>query len=242
MILEVRNLTVWYGSLRALNRISFKVEKGECVALLGPNGAGKTTALRAVAGVLKDYGGRIEEGEILFKDKSIKGTPPYELVKMGICYVPQGRRVFPTLSVRENLEMGGYIIKRPSVLKENLKKVFELFPVLKKRQKQKAGTLSGGEQQMLALARTLMVNPDLLLLDEPLLGLSPNYIKKVMEKIKEIQKIGVSIIVVEHNIKFILKYIEHIFLLSRGKVLINDDADALINNDKLKQIFMDLDN
>ncbi len=218
MILEVKNLTVWYGSLRALDRVSFKVGKGESIAILGPNGAGKTTALRAVVGVLKDYRGKIEKGEILFKGKSIKGIPPYELVRMGVCYVPQGRRVFPSLSVRENLEIGGYIVDRPSVLKENLEKVFELFPVLKERQKQKAGTLSGGEQQILAIARALMVNPELLLLDEPLLGLSPNYIKEVMEIVKNIQKLGISTIIVEHNAKIVFKYVDKVYILKEGKI------------------------
>ncbi|RKZ19299.1 ABC transporter ATP-binding protein [Candidatus Aerophobetes bacterium] len=236
MILEVRDLTVWYGSLMALNKVSFNVNKGESVALLGPNGAGKTTALRAIIGVLKDYKGRIKEGEILYKGESIKGLPPYELVRMGICYVPQGRRIFPNLSVKENLEMGGYIIEKFSILKGNLEKVFELFPVLKKRQKQKAATLSGGEQQILAIARALMVNPELLLLDEPLLGLSPNYIKEVMEKVKEIQKTGVSVVIVEHNAKAVLKYVKRIYLFSMGEVILQDSADILTKDGRIHQI------
>ncbi len=236
MILEVKNLTVWYGSLRALNKVSFKVEKGESVALLGPNGAGKTTALRAIVGVLKDYGGRIEEGEILFKGKSIRETPPYELVKIGICYVPQGRRVFPTLTVKENLEMGGYVLEDSSVLKKNMEKVFELFPVLKERQNQRAGTLSGGEQQMLAIARALMVNPELLLLDEPLLGLSPNYIKEVMEKLKEIQQAGVSVVIVEHNAKTVLKYVDRVYVLVMGEVVLQDRANILTKDGRIQSI------
>ena len=187
MILEVKDLTVWYGSIRALNKVSFEVDKGESVALIGPNGAGKSTALRAITGILSLYGGRIENGEIFLKGKSIKGIPPYKLVKKGISLVPQERRIFPTLTVKENLEMGGYIIK-PSLLKKKIEEVFELFPILRERQKQKAGTLSGGEQQILAIGRALVMDPELLLLDEPLLGLSPNYIKEVMEKLKEIQK------------------------------------------------------
>jgi len=187
LILEVKDLTVWYGSIRALNKVSFEVDKGESVALIGPNGAGKSTALRAITGILSLYGGRIENGEIFLKGKSIKGIPPYKLVKKGISLVPQERRIFPTLTVKENLEMGGYIIK-PSLLKKKIEEVFELFPILRERQKQKAGTLSGGEQQILAIGRALVMDPELLLLDEPLLGLSPNYIKEVMEKLKEIQK------------------------------------------------------
>jgi len=238
LILEVKNLTVWYGSIRALNNVSFGVDKGESIALLGPNGAGKTTALRAIIGILKDYGGRIEKGEILFEGKSIKGISPYELVKRGVCFVPQGRRVFPSITVRENLEMGGYIIKNPLVLKKNLEEVFELFPILKERQKQKAGTLSGGEQQMLAIARALMVKPKLLLLDEPLLGLSPNYIREVMEKIKLICKNGTSVIIVEHNAKTVAKYVDRIYLFAMGETLLKGKPEEIIHNEIFRNNFI----
>jgi len=200
------------------------------VALLGPNGAGKTTALRAVVGILKDYGGKIKKGEILFEGRSIKGIPPYELIRKGICLVPQGRRVFSSMTVKENLEMGGYIIEELSLLKRNLERVFEIFPILRERQNQKAGTLSGGEQQILAIARALVINPKLLLLDEPLLGLSPNYIREVMEKVKTIQRRGTSIVIVEHNIKAIAKYVDRAYLFAMGEVLLEGKPEELINN------------
>ena len=200
------------------------------MALLGPNGAGKTTALRAVVGILKDYGGKIKKGEILFEGRSIKGIPPYELIRKGICLVPQGRRVFSSMTVKENLEMGGYIIEELSLLKRNLERVFEIFPILRERQNQKAGTLSGGEQQILAIARALVINPKLLLLDEPLLGLSPNYIREVMEKVKTIQRRGTSIVIVEHNIKAIAKYVDRAYLFAMGEVLLEGKPEELINN------------
>ena len=219
MILEVRNLHVSYGSLKVLRGVNFHVGKGEFVALLGPNGAGKTTVLRAIVGTIREYGGRIDEGNILFEGKSIKGLPPYVLVRRGIGYVPQGRRVFPTLTVKENLEMGGFTIKDKSALKNRINEVFELFPILREREKQQAGTLSGGEQQMLSIARALVLDPRLLILDEPLLGLSPNYIKEVMEKIKQIQeKKNVSMLMIEHNAKIVMKYANRIYTLYEGKV------------------------
>jgi branched-chain amino acid transport system ATP-binding protein len=213
-----------------LDNVSFGVGEGESVALLGPNGAGKTTALRAVVGILKDYGGKIKKGEILFEGRSIKGIPPYELIRKGICLVPQGRRVFSSMTVKENLEMGGYIIEELSLLKRNLERVFEIFPILRERQNQKAGTLSGGEQQILAIARALVINPKLLLLDEPLLGLSPNYIREVMEKVKTIQRRGTSIVIVEHNIKAIAKYVDRAYLFAMGEVLLEGKPEELINN------------
>ena len=213
-----------------MDNVSFGVGEGESVALLGPNGAGKTTALRAVVGILKDYGGKIKKGEILFEGRSIKGIPPYELIRKGICLVPQGRRVFSSMTVKENLEMGGYIIEELSLLKRNLERVFEIFPILRERQNQKAGTLSGGEQQILAIARALVINPKLLLLDEPLLGLSPNYIREVMEKVKTIQRRGTSIVIVEHNIKAIAKYVDRAYLFAMGEVLLEGKPEELINN------------
>ncbi len=236
MLLEVRNLTVWYGALRAVHGVNFEVYPGESVALLGPNGAGKTTVLRAIVGVLPDFRGRIEQGEILFQGSPITGTPTHELVKRGIGYVPQGKRVFPNMTVKENLEMGGFVLRDPAVLKRNLQRVFHLFPILQERQKQRARTLSGGEQQMLAIARALMVTPKILLLDEPLLGLSPNYIKEVMEKVQQIQREGVGVVIVEHNAKVVLNYVDRVYVLAMGEVVLQGPAQALAKSEKLHQI------
>lgn len=203
MLLEVKNLTVYYDSVLALDNISLNVNEGEIVAMIGPNGAGKSTVLKAICGLLSATGGEIKGGDVLFKGESIKGRQPYQLVEKGICLVPEGRRVFTSMTVLENLEMGAFTIKQSSVignqLSERLNKVFELFPVLKERQKQRSGTLSGGEQQMLAIGRALMLKPKLLLLDEPSLGLSPNHVETVFEKIKEINKDGTTILIVEQN-------------------------------------------
>jgi branched-chain amino acid transport system ATP-binding protein len=184
-ILQVQNLTVYYGTVKALEDVSFKVDEGEIVAMIGPNGAGKSTALKAVSGLLEETGGKIERGEILFEGKNIKGLRTDELVIKGISLVPEGRRVFPTMTVSENLEMGAYTVAsgQGSVLRERVEKVFELFPLLRDRVEQKAGTLSSGEQQMLAIGRALMLKPKLLLADEPSLGLSPNFVDMIFDKL-----------------------------------------------------------
>jgi branched-chain amino acid transport system ATP-binding protein len=200
-ILQVQNLTVYYGTVKALEDVSFKVDEGEIVAMIGPNGAGKSTALKAVSGLLEATGGDIESGEILFEGKGIKGLRTDELVNKGISLVPEGRRVFPTMTVSENLEMGAYTVARGqgSGVRERVEKVFELFPLLRDRVEQKAGTLSSGEQQMLAIGRALMLKPKLLLADEPSLGLSPNFVDMIFDKLIEINKNGTSILLVEQN-------------------------------------------
>ncbi len=238
MLLEVKDITVWYGTLKALDGVSFYVDRGEMVAIVGPNGAGKSTALRTVVGILKDYGGMLEKGDIIFKGKSIRNTPPYELVRLGISYVPQGRRVFPSLTVEENLDIGGYTLDNGRIVKERMRKVFEIFPILEERRKQRAGTLSGGEQQILAIARALMIKPELLILDEPLLGLSPNYIKEVMEKLKQIKEEGIGVLVVEHNIKTILKYADRIYVLKMGRIAFEGSVSKFMEENKnIDEIF-----
>ena len=183
MLLKVKNLQVFYGSVLALDDVSFEVGEGEIVSMIGPNGAGKSTSLKAVVGILDAYDGHISKGEIQFKGKSITGLRTDELVKLGISLVPEGRRVFSSMTVKENVEMGAFIKDKDYSLEDNIARVLDVFPQLKDRVSQSAGTLSGGEQQMLALGRALMIQPKLLLADEPSLGLSPNYVEIIFEKL-----------------------------------------------------------
>jgi len=231
-LLEVKNLTVYYGSVLALDDISLSVNGGEIVAMIGPNGAGKSTALKAICGLVKST-----SGEILFQGEDINGNQPYQLVEKGLCLVPEGRRVFTSMTVLENLEMGAYT-RNDKNIQEDIDRVFTLFPVLKKRQKQRAGTLSSGEQQMLAIGRALMLRPKLLLLDEPSLGLSPNYMETVFEKIKEINKEGTTILLVEQNARMALEYADRGYVFKIGKIAFEDNAKNLLENDEVKQSFL----
>ncbi len=237
-ILGVQNLTVHYGTVQALNNISLEVKRGEIVAMIGPNGAGKSTALKAICGLLKATDGEIKTGDIIFNGESIKNVPTYELVKRGLCLVPEERRVFPSMSVKENLEMGGFIRNDKKAVKEAMEKVFTLFPFLKERQKQKAGTLSSGEQQMLAMGRALMLKPELLLLDEPSLGLSPNYVEIVFEKIKEINQNGTTILLVEQNARMALEYAHRAYVFKIGEIAFSDKTEVLLQNDQIKKSFL----
>jgi branched-chain amino acid transport system ATP-binding protein len=233
MLLEVRNLTVYYDTVLALEDISLSIKEGEIVAMIGPNGAGKSTALKAICGLVKP-----KSGEILFRGESINGNQPYQLVKKGLCLVPEGRRVFASMSVLENLEMGAYTRSNRKELQEYIDKVFNLFPVLKERQKQRAGTLSSGEQQMLAIGRALMLRPKLLLLDEPSIGLSPNYVDTVFEKIKEINKEGTTILLVEQNARMAFEYADRGYVFEIGKIAFEDKAKNLLENDKVRKSFL----
>ncbi|MDI6729860.1 MAG: ABC transporter ATP-binding protein [Thermodesulfovibrionales bacterium] len=239
MLLEVRNLTVYYGTVQALNNISLHVNEGEIIAMIGPNGCGKSTALNAICGVLKSLGGEIKSGEIVFEGETINGMLPHELVKKGLCIVPEGRRIFPTMTVMENLEMGGYTANDKRTIKETMEKVFQLFHVLKERRKQKAGTLSSGEQQMLAIGRALMLQPKLLLLDEPSLGLSPNYIEAVFEKIKEINKNGTSILLVEQNAQVALETCHRGYVFEIGSIALEGEKEILLKNERMKRLFLE---
>jgi len=240
-MLEVKNITVYYGNVLALNNVSISVLKNEIVALIGPNGAGKSTVLKAISGLIIP-----RSGEILFQGEKINGLQPYELVKKGLCLVPEGRRIFYSMSVLENLEMGAFTLNKEfindvlksSIIKERLEKVYELFPVLKDRQKQRAGTLSTGEQQMLAIGRALMLKPKLLLLDEPSLGLSPNYVEILFEKIKEINKDGVTILLVEQNARMALEISYRSYVFEIGKIALMDKSSNLIENEEIKRIFL----
>jgi branched-chain amino acid transport system ATP-binding protein len=246
VFLEVRNLTAYYDSVLALDDISFTLGEGEIVAMIGPNGAGKSTALKAICGLLKP-----RSGEVLFRGENINGKQPYQLVEKGLCLVPEGRRVFASMTVLENLEMGAYTVsssqwpvasrknRKPKVdIKQLVEKIFGLFPVLKGRQKQRAGTLSSGEQQMLAVGRALMLEPKLLLLDEPSLGLSPNYVDILFERIKEINRDGTAILLVEQNARMALEYADRGYVFEIGKIAFQDEAKNLLENDEVRKSFL----
>ncbi|MBU4179889.1 MAG: ABC transporter ATP-binding protein [Proteobacteria bacterium] len=222
------------------------VSEGEIVAMIGPNGAGKSTALKAICGLLNP-----RSGEVLFQGENINGKQPYQLVEKGLCLVPEGRRVFTSMTVLENLEMGAYTVssaqwsvvsrknRQPKVdIRQLVEKVFSLFPVLKERQKQKSGTLSSGEQQMLAIGRALMLKPKLLLLDEPSLGLSPNYVDMVFERIKEINSEGTAILIVEQNARMALEYADRGYVFEIGKIAFEDKAKNLLENDEVRKSFL----
>lgn len=238
MLLEVKNLTVCYGKVKALENVSFNVNEGEIVAMIGPNGAGKSTSLKAVSGVLEAAGGHIESGEVLFEGESIRGFRTDELVKKGLSLVPEGRRVFPTMTVIENLEMGAYIRNDKGSIKEDIENIFTFFPKLKERMKQKAGTLSSGEQQMLALGRALMLKPKLLLADEPSLGLSPNFVDTIFDKLIEINKNGTSILLVEQNAQMALEVCHRGYVFEVGSIALEGKKEVLIENEKVKKVFL----
>jgi len=233
VFLEVKNLTVHYDTVLALDNISLTLSEREIVAMIGPNGTGKSTALKAICGLLKP-----KSGEVLFQGENINGKQPYQLVEKGLCLVPEGRRVFNSMTVSENLEMGAYIRSNKKTVRQDIDKVFVLFPVLKERRKQKAGTLSSGEQQMLAIGRSLMLEPKLLLLDEPSLGLSPNYVDTVFEKIKEINADGTAILLVEQNARMALEYANRGYVFEIGKIAFQDKAKSLLENDEVRKSFL----
>jgi len=234
-ILEIANLSVNYGTVRALENASFYVNEGEIVAMIGPNGAGKSTALKAICGLIA-----INSGEIKYQGKPIKGMTPDRLVKKGLSLVPEGRHIFPTMTVLENLEMGAYTIpqKEKLLIRERLENVFQLFPILRERRNQKAGTLSTGEQQMLAIGRALMLKPSLLLLDEPSSGLSPNYIEIVFEKLKQINKAGTSILLVEQNVLKALEICHRGYVFDIGTIALDGSRESLIKDERIRKILV----
>ena len=233
-MLELKDLTVNYGAITALHGISLSVPDGKIVTLIGANGAGKTTALKTISGLLKP-----KSGEILYSGKNIAGQPPHQIVKLGLSHVPEGRMIFANLTVMENLQLGAYLQKDKQVIRRELENVFSLFPRLKERDKQIAGTLSGGEQQMLAIGRALMSRPKFLMLDEPSLGLAPLLVKTIFEKIVEINhQQGITILLVEQNANLALE-ISHLgYVLETGKVAVQGDATALRQNPQVKSAYL----
>jgi len=232
-LLKLENVHVHYGGVKALDGASVSIDEGEIVALMGPNGAGKSTILKAIFGLAP-----IDSGQVLWEGQPFKPVS-YEVVERGVSFVPQGRRVFRHLTVLENLEIGGFNIKSSADRRERIKSVLELFPVLKTKLKAKSGTLSGGQQQMLAIARGLMPDPKVLLLDEPSLGLAPKIVKEVFEKIREInERRKTAIFVVEHNLKSLLEITKRAYVLDKGKIYAEGNPKELIENNILEKVFL----
>jgi branched-chain amino acid transport system ATP-binding protein len=232
-LLEIKNLSVFYDSIQALRGISLKVDKGSIVCLIGANGAGKSTVLRAVSGIK-----RPSDGEIFFKGQNITALAPHELVRMGIVQCPEGRGVFPNLTVDENLDLGAYVRHDWAEIQKDLERVYDLFPRLKERSGQMAGTLSGGEQQMLAIGRALMARPQLLLLDEPSLGLAPQVIELIFETIEKINREGTTILLVEQNAQLALEASRTAYVLETGAIILEGDAAKVLENPKVKQAYL----
>lgn len=232
-LLEIENVHTYYGQIHALKGVSIIVEKGEIVTLIGANGAGKSTMLKTTSGLL-----RPKQGSIRFGDEELIGLPPHEIVARGVVQVPEGRRVFGRLTVRENLEMGAFAITDQKLIKKNMERVFGLFPKLKERQGQVAGTLSGGEQQMLATGRALMASPRLLLLDEPSMGLAPILVDSIFETIHKLFEEGTTILLVEQNARMALQVASRGYVLQSGVVVLGDCAKNLQQNEMVRKAYL----
>ena len=232
-MLEVKDLNVYYGAIHAIKNISFEVNEGEIITLIGANGAGKTTTLHAVSGLLKP-----KSGSIHFCGKEITHTDAYKIPKLGLAQVPEGRRVFANMTVMENLEMGAYIRNGKENLNEEYERIFERLPRLKERRKQAAGTLSGGEQQMLAIGRALMSKPKMLLLDEPSMGLSTILVQEIFSIIQDVNKTGVTVLLVEQNAKMALNIANRAYVLETGQVVMSGDAKELSNNEQVRKAYL----
>jgi branched-chain amino acid transport system ATP-binding protein len=233
MLLELDNVKTYYGNIRALKGISLKVDEGEIVCLIGSNGAGKSTTLMTISGVLTPL-----EGEVVYQGQSIVAMRPDHIVQLGICQVPEGRMIFPMLTVMENLELGAYLRKDHGGMKEDFKQVFNLFPILRERLKQFGGTLSGGEQQMLAIGRALMARPKILLLDEPSLGLAPILVDTIFDIIRQINNMGTTILLVEQNAQLALQFSHRGYALETGKIALAGTSDQLLKNDMVKKAYL----
>lgn len=232
-ILHVEDLNVYYGSIHAVKGISFDVEEGEIVTLIGANGAGKSTTLNTVAGLLKP-----REGKVEFEEESLLGIPPHKIVSRGMALCPEGRRVFLQMSVRDNLEMGAFTRTDSAEVADSLEMVFERFPRLKEREGQSAGTLSGGEQQMLAMGRALMSKPRLLMLDEPSMGLAPILVQEIFNIIKALHDTGTTVLLVEQNARMALSIADRAYVLETGKVSMSGNAADLANDERVKQAYL----
>ena len=232
-ILEVKGLEVYYGVIQAIKGISFEVNQGEIIALIGANGAGKTTTLQTITGLIPS-----KAGTITYEGKDITKIPGYKLVGMGIAHVPEGRRVFAELSVLQNLKLGAYTRNDKNEMEETLKMIYERFPRLEERKNQMAGTLSGGEQQMLAMGRALMSHPKLIVMDEPSMGLSPLYVNEIFDIIQKINADGVTVLLVEQNAKKALSIANRAYVLETGKIALSGDAKELMNDDSVKKAYL----
>ena len=232
-LLEVQKLKISYGGINAVKGIDLEVEEGEMVALIGANGAGKTTTLKAICGILKPMAGRV-----LYRGADVTGAPSFALVEQGLALVPEGRQVFGRLTVEENLEMGAYARRDHSAVKADRRRMYELFPRLYERRRQTAGTLSGGEQQMLAIGRALMSAPRLLLLDEPSMGLAPIMVQRIFETVRQVAEQGVTVLLVEQNAKLALEVSRRGYVMESGQITLADQARALLDNPQVRRAYL----
>ena len=234
-MLYIENVSAAYGMVQILRDVSFHVEEKEIISIIGPNGAGKTTLVKTIMGLLHP-----KNGTIRFKGENIEKLPPYEIVKKGLILIPEGRDIFPRMTVEENLKLGAYTANGKSNINEAKEKVYQIFPVLKKKQKALAQTLSGGEQQMLVICRSLMSNPQLLILDEPSLGLAPIIVEKVLDTVRKINEEGVTILLVEQNIRDSLDIADRGYVLEQGKIILEGKSKELLSNNHIKEVYMGL--
>ena len=232
-MLEVKDLQVYYGMIQAIKGISFEVNQGEVIALIGANGAGKTTILHTVTGLIAP-----KAGQIFFEGQDITKIPAHKIVSMGMAHVPEGRRVFAQLSVYDNLKMGAYTRKDKNEIEESLEMVYKRFPRLEERKNQMAGTLSGGEQQMLAMGRALMSKPKIILMDEPSMGLSPIFVNEIFDIIQEVSAGGTTVLLVEQNAKKALSIADRAYVLETGNIILDGDAKVLMNDDSIKKAYL----
>ncbi|HEV3397882.1 MAG TPA: ABC transporter ATP-binding protein [Actinomycetes bacterium] len=232
-LLDVKDIHVFYGSIEAVKGMSFHVNRGEIVCLIGANGAGKTTTLRTVSGLL-----RPRDGAIFYEGQRIDLLPAHEIVGLGVAQSPEGRRIFPRMSVRENLDMGAFIRRDATGQREDMDRIMDLFPILKERARQAAGTLSGGEQQMLAMGRALMARPRLLLLDEPSMGLAPLVVQTIFDTIRDINEQGMTVLLVEQNAAQALSLAHRGYVIETGKIVLEDEASALLENEQVRKAYL----
>ena len=232
-MLEVKDIEVFYGVIQAIKGISFEVNEGEVIALLGANGAGKTTTLQTITGLVSP-----KKGQILFEGQDITRVPAHKIVSMGMAHVPEGRRVFAQLSVLDNLKLGAFTRKDKEEIEETLIRVYKRFPRLEERKNQIAGTLSGGEQQMLAMGRALMSHPKIILMDEPSMGLSPIFVNEIFDIIQEVSQSGTTVLLVEQNAKKALSIADRGYVLETGRIVLEGDAKDLLNNDQVKKAYL----
>lgn len=231
-LLELHSISSFYGQIQALHDLSLRVEQSEIVTLIGSNGAGKTTTLKAICGQAQTT------GKILFEGKEIQSLSPHIIAQLGIAHVPEGRRIFPKLTVKENLEMGAFQEKDKKHVIERMEKVFQYFPRVKERLSQKGGTMSGGEQQMLAIGRALMMDPKILLLDEPSMGLAPVVVEQIFEIVQELNKTGMTILLVEQNAYQALQIADRGYVIQTGSITLQDDAKALLGNELIREAYL----
>lgn len=232
-MLEIKDLQVYYGMIQAIKGVSFEVNQGEVIALIGANGAGKTTILHTITGLLSP-----KNGSIFFEGKDITKIAPHKIVSMGMAHVPEGRRVFAQLSVLQNLKMGAYTRKDKEEIEQTLRTVYDRFPRLEERKHQLAGTLSGGEQQMLAMGRALMSHPKIILMDEPSMGLSPIFVNEIFDIIEQVSKSGTTVLLVEQNAKKALSIADRAYVLETGNIVLEGNANDLLNDDSIKKAYL----